>query len=368
VTAEERTPLEAEIHERIAREGPLPVDEFMRLCLYDPAYGYYSRRPVFGLAGDFITAPEVSQMFGELLGLWAATVWHLLGEPDPVMLVELGPGRGTMMADALRAVRAVPEFRKAARVHLVENSLDLQMRQRQTLAGVDDVMLRWHMTLGEVPAGPAIILANEFFDALPVHQAERLATGWHERTVAVNAGGELALTIAAEPLVDFEKRLPPALGRARIGAIFEWRADQFAAEIAGRVAERGAALVIDYGHLRSAAGDTFQAVRSHRHASPLAAPGLTDITAHVDFEALGRVAQAAGARIHGPVEQGALLKRLGIEARAAALQAHAEEEKRPAIAAALERLIGTGRADMGTLFKAIGLSPPQIAELPGFEP
>ena len=247
MTSEAPTPLETEIHDRIARDGPLPVNEFMDLCLYDPGYGYYNRRPAFGVAGDFITAPEISQMFGELLGLWAATVWHALGEPDPVMLIELGPGRGTMMADALRAMRAAPEFRKAVRVHLVETSLDMQMRQRQTLAGVDDVMLRWHMALEEVPAGPAIILANEFFDALPVHQAERLDTGWHERAVTVNAGGELALTIIAVPLADFEPRLPQALRRAAIGDIFEWRADRFAVEIARRVAEQGAALVVDYG-------------------------------------------------------------------------------------------------------------------------
>jgi NADH dehydrogenase [ubiquinone] 1 alpha subcomplex assembly factor 7 len=362
------TPLESEIRERIARDGPMPVHDFMNLCLYDPGYGYYSHRAAFGVAGDFVTAPEISQMFGELLGLWAATVWRLLGEPAPVALVELGPGRGTMMGDALRATRAVPEFRRALRVHLVETSVDLQMRQRQALLSVDDVMVRWHMTLDEVPAGPAIILANEFFDALPVHQAEHIETGWSERAITVNAGGELALTVAGEPLIDFESRLPRRLHRAAVGDIFEWRTDRFAAAIARRVVDGGAALVIDYGHVRSAAGDTFQAVRSHRYASPLALPGMTDLTAHVDFEALGRAAQAAGARIHGPIEQADLLKRLGIEARAAALQAQADEEQRPFIAAALRRLIGTGRLEMGALFKAIGLSPPQIAGLPGFEP
>lgn len=367
--AEDPTPLEFELRERIARDGPIPVHAFMNLCLYDPKHGYYSRRPAFGAAGDFVTAPEISQMFGELLGLWAATVWHALREPDPVMLIELGPGRGTMMADALRALRAVPAFRKAVRIHLVETSVDLQSRQRQTLTGVDDVMLRWHMTLDEVPAGPAIILANEFFDALPVHQAERLATGWHERAVTVNAGGELALTVAAEPLDDFEHQLPWALGRTAIGEIFEWRSEKYAADIARRIVEGGGtALIVDYGHLKSAAGDTFQAVRSHRYASPLALPGLTDLTAHVDFEALGRVAEAAGVRVHGPIDQGTLLKRLGIEARAAALQAQADDERRAAIGLALERLIGGGRMDMGTLFKALGLSSRHIKELPGFEP
>jgi NADH dehydrogenase [ubiquinone] 1 alpha subcomplex assembly factor 7 len=364
--SDEPTPLETKIRERIARGGPIPVHEFMNLCLYDLGHGYYNRRPAFGVAGDFITAPEISQMFGELIGLWAATVWEALGRPDPLLLVEFGPGRGTLMADALRATRAVPDFRKAVRAHLVETSADLQMRQRQTLAGVEDVMLRWHVALDEVPAGPAIILANEFFDALPVHQAERRATGWHERAVTVNAGGELALTVAEEPLAGFEAGLPSAVRRAAVGAIFEWRPDRIAVEIARRVAADGAALVIDYGHIRTAVGDTFQAVRSHSYASPLALPGLTDLTAHVDFEVVARSAKGAGARVHGPVEQGTLLKRLGIEARAAALQASADEDKRPAIAAALERLIGSGPVGMGTMFKAIGMSAPQIKELPGF--
>jgi NADH dehydrogenase [ubiquinone] 1 alpha subcomplex assembly factor 7 len=362
---EDSTPLEIEIRQRIAQAGPIPVAEFMAMCLYDPQHGYYIRRAPFGAAGDFITAPEISQMFGELIGLWAAAAWQSMGAPDPVLLIEFGPGRGTMMSDALRAARTAPEFRKAARVHFIEKSPDLQMRQRQTLSGVDDVTLRWHATIDEAPIGPSIIFANEFFDALPVHQAERCATGWHERGIAINAGGELALTLMPGPLSDIP--LPPAAARARVGEIFEWRPDHFAVEIASRVADGGAALIIDYGHIKSATGDTFQAVRSHRYASPLALPGLTDLTAHVDFEALGRAARGAGARVHGPIEQGTLLRRLGIEERAAALQANAADDKRAPIATALERLVGTGAAQMGSQFKAIGLSAPEIV-LPGFEP
>ena len=365
---EDRTPLDVEIRQRIARMGPIPVAEFMALCLYDPQHGYYNHRAPFGAAGDFVTAPEISQMFGELIGLWAATVWQSMGAPDPVALIELGPGRGTMMMDALRVIRVAPEFRKAVRVHFIEASPDLQQRQRQTLSGIDDVTLHWHGSIEEVPAGPCIIVANEFFDALPIHQAERRPTGWHQRAVAINAGGELALTVAPGPLADLVPKLPRAVARARIGEIFEWRPDHFAIEIARRVAQGGAALIVDYGHLKSATGDTFQAVRSHRYASPLALPGLTDLTAHVDFEALGKAAQAAGARVHGPIEQGPWLKRLGIEACAAMLQANATEEKRPGIAAALERLTGTRPDQMGSLFKAIGFSAPGIAQLPGFAP
>lgn len=368
MTVDEPTPLDAEIRRRIARDGPMPVAEFMALCLYDPQHGYYNRRAPFGAAGDFVTAPDISQMFGELIGVWAAAVWRAMGEPRPIRLIELGPGRGTMMSDALRALRQVPDFSRAVRVHLIETSPDLQMRQRQTLVGILDVMLRWHGTLDEAPEGPAIILANEFFDALPVHQAERLATGWHERAVAINAGGEFALTVVGEPLAGFEPRLPPALRTAPVGAIFEWRDDGFARAIARRVVAGGVALVIDYGHVASTAGDTFQAVRSHRYASPLALPGLTDLTAHVDFEALARTAQQAGARVHGPVAQGTFLRRLGIEARTEALQATLPQAKRSAIAAGRDRLIAAGPAGMGALFKAIAFSASPIDTLPGFAP
>jgi NADH dehydrogenase [ubiquinone] 1 alpha subcomplex assembly factor 7 len=363
---DERTPLDVEIRARIAKAGPMPVAEFMAMCLYDPQHGYYGHRSPFGAAGDFVTAPEISQMFGELVGLWAAEAWQAIGKPDPVALIELGPGRGTMMADALRAARAAPDFRRAVRVHLIETSLDLQARQRATLSAVDDVPLRWHATINEVPGTPSIIVANEFFDALPIRQAERRPTGWHERMIAVDAGGALTLTIARDPLPNLGPDLPPALTQGEIGEIFEWRPANFAIEIARRAAAGGAALIIDYGHVKSATGDTFQAVRCHRYASPLVSPGLTDLTAHVDFEALGKVAQEAGARVHGPVEQGTWLKRLGIEARAAALLAKATASQRVDIAAALQRLTGTGPNQMGSLCKAIAFSATAIAHLPGF--
>jgi NADH dehydrogenase [ubiquinone] 1 alpha subcomplex assembly factor 7 len=360
---EQVTPLDAEIRARVARAGPMPVAEFMETCLYDPQHGYYRRRAPVGAAGDFITAPEISQMFGELIGLWAAEVWRSMGEPDPVALIEFGPGRGTMMRDALRAARAVPAFRRAVRVHLIETSPALQSQQRQTLSGVD-VAMQWHAGIDEVPAAASIIVANEFFDAVPIRQAERRTTGWHERLIAVDASGALVLTVACDPLTDLE--LPPAVANARIGETFEWRPRKFATKIARRAADGGAALIIDYGHVNSATGDTLQAVRLHRYANPLTLPGLTDLTAHVDFEALGRAAREAGARVHGPTEQGRWLKGLGIEARAAMLRANAPESKRADIAAALWRLTGTGPDQMGSLFKAIGFSAPAMRCLPGF--
>jgi NADH dehydrogenase [ubiquinone] 1 alpha subcomplex assembly factor 7 len=359
---EQRTPLDAEIRARIARNGSMPVDEFVALCLYDPQHGYYSQRMPFGAAGDFVTAPEVSQMFGELVGVWAVEAWVAMGTPDPVALIECGPGRGTMMKDVLRAVRASPTFREALRVHLVETSPFLQAQQRETLSAITEACLHWHAGIDGVPAIPSIVVANEFFDALPVRQAERRPTGWHERMVTVDSGDALAFTVAPDPLPD------PGLPSARVGEIFEWRTRDAATAIARRAAAGGAALIIDYGHVRSAPGDTFQAVRSHRYANPLASPGLADLTAHVDFEALGQAAQDAGARVYGPVEQGTWLKRMGIEARAAVLQANASEMKGRDIAEDLIRLTGTGPGQMGALFKAIAFSSPQIDQLPGFEP
>ena len=220
-----------------------------------------------------------------------------------------------------------------------------------------------------MPQGPAIILANEFFDALPIHQAERRPTGWHERAIAVNAGGELALTVLPEPLAGFEATLPPAVRTGAGRLDLRMAGGRFRrATSPARVAAGGAALVIDYGHATSAAGDTFQAVRSHRYASPLALPGLTDLTAHVDFEALARAARGGGARIHGPVEQGTLLKRLGIEARAAILQSERAAEGQARHRGGAATADRHRPADMGALFKAIGVSAPQVAELPGFAP
>ncbi len=365
--AEERAPLDAEIRRRIARDGPMSISAFMTLCLYDPEHGYYPNRDPLGAAGDFVTAPEISQMFGELIGLWAVEVWREMGSPDPIQLIELGPGRGTMMLDVLRAARAVADFRRAARVHLIEVSPALQQRQGETLRGVQDVPVRWHKTLGEAPLGPAIILANEFFDALPDQPgreaADRVARAAHHRQcrgrVRLHASRRSRWKASRPTCRRRSSRRRSA--RSSSGVPINGRPSSPSGWSAA--APR---LVIDYGHARSSTGDTFQAVRSHRFASPLGMPGRTDLTAHVDFAAMARAARAAGARIHGPVEQGELLKRLGIEARARALQAAAPEDKRAGIAEAMMRLVGTGQANMGTLFKAMAISAPRSADLPGF--
>ncbi len=360
-------PLEAEIRRHITVAGPMPVMHYMTLCLTHPSLGYYVSNDPFGTAGDFTTAPEISQMFGELIGLWAGSVWRQMGSPQPLLLVELGPGRGSLMQDALRAAHVMPEFRAAVAVHFVEVSPLLEQRQRDFLGGLG-IPLTWHRALDQVPEGPTIILANEFFDSLPVHQAVMCADGWHERVIKIDENEKLRFSIARDPIPLFEQLLPRGM-RAQIGEIFEWRADQTALELGRRVKHsEGAALVIDYGHVKSAPGETLQAVAKHQYADPLLAPGLVDLTAHVDFQALAEAAESMGARPHGPVDQGEFLRRLGIESRATALKDTAPPSKVMEIERALTRLTGPGGRNMGQLFKAIGFSHPKLGPLPGFEP
>jgi NADH dehydrogenase [ubiquinone] 1 alpha subcomplex assembly factor 7 len=362
---EARSPLEMEIRRRIASAGPMPVAEYMALCLFDAAHGYYTTRDPFGARGDFITAPEVSQMFGELIGLWVAAVWKQMGAPENVRVIELGPGRGTMMKDALRAVKVVPEFRAAVVAHLVEVSPLLQAQQEKALES-DGVPIFWHATLADVPKGPAIILANEFFDALPVNQAIKTERGWHERRIQVDSSGELAFTIAPEPMPFFQTLLPPTLQAPRAGAIFEWRADAAAIDLGRCVADnRGAALVIDYGHTETGLGETLQAVGQHAYADPLTFPGSLDLTAHVDFQSLARGVEAMGAKGFGPIEQSQFLRRLGIEQRAATLKA--STARAGEIDQALARLIGQNRTAMGELFKVVAFAHPSVGVPPGFE-
>jgi SAM-dependent MidA family methyltransferase len=360
------SPLEAEIRRIIEVAGPMPVAQYMSLCLTHPAHGYYMSRNPFGGAGDFTTAPEVSQMFGELIGLWAAAVFRLMKSPPRLTLVELGPGRGTLMRDALRALKVVPDFRQSVDVHLVEISPRLEETQRETLAD-SEAPIAWHRTLDDVPTGPSLILANEFLDALPVHQAVKLQDGWHTRVVGLDASGNLSLGMTAEAIPHFERTLPPNVREAAIGSIFEWRADTIAFEIGRRVRKQGAALFIDYGHARSEVGDTLQAVGAHAFADPKSAPGLVDLTAHVDFQAFGQAAESMGVRTHGPITQGEFLRRLGIEARASALKARAPLDKALEVDAALRRLTQGGRTGMGELFKVMALGDPALGPLPGFE-
>jgi NADH dehydrogenase [ubiquinone] 1 alpha subcomplex assembly factor 7 len=362
------SPLETEIRRRIESAGSLPVAQYMELCLTHPEHGYYCKGPSIGAEGDFITAPEVSQMFGELVGLWAVAAWSAMGSPDNVRLVELGPGRGTMMVDVLRAAKAVPAFRAAIVLHMVEISPALERLQRQALTATE-VPVSWHRSLGDVPGGPLIILANEFIDALPVHQAVMCADGWHERVVKIGEDHKLHFSIDRDPIPLFDELLPREIRQAKIGEVFEWRADNTALEIGRRVLKsEGVALIMDYGHVRGGLGDTLQAVCGHAFADPLAAPGTADLTAHVDFQALAQAAEGMGARVHGPTTQASFLRRLGIEQRATALRAAAPPDYARTIDAALNRLTNEDRAGMGGLIKAVAFSGDKIESLPGLEP
>jgi NADH dehydrogenase [ubiquinone] 1 alpha subcomplex assembly factor 7 len=358
------SPLQPEIKKLIKTSGPMPVWRYMELCLTHPQHGYYVSRDPLGREGDFTTSPEVSQMFGELLGLWAASVWKGLGSPSLLRLIELGPGRGTMMADALRALRVLPPLYQALSIHLVEINPVLREKQKAALSGARSI--EWHDNIDEVPEGPAVILANEYFDVLPIHQVVKRETGWHERTVEIDGNGKLGFGFAAEPTPRFEVLLPPLVRAAPVGAVFEWRPDAEIMKIATRMRNQGgAALIIDYGHVRSDAGDTFQAIARHSFADPLKNPGQADVTAHVDFQALARAAEDIGARVHGPVPQGEFLQRLGIETRALGLMAKATHEVSEDISSALKRLIGGGRGGMGSMFKVLAVSEPNLTSLAG---
>lgn len=352
--------LAEKLAEAIRRDGPLTVEAFMAAALSDPEHGYYATRDPFGAAGDFTTAPEISQMFGELVGLWCAVTWQMIGSPSRVILAEMGPGRGTLMADALRALATVPPFLAAAEVWLVETSPTLRQRQRQTLAGRD---IRWAERFEDLPSdAPLLMVANELFDALPILQYQKQGGHWHERRVGLTADGGFAFVLGSEATPD----LPAEVLDAPDGAIAEDcpQGRALAAAIGKRVAGfvPGAALLIDYGHGLSAAGDTLQAVKAHKFHPVLEAPGSADLTAHVDFAALARAAYPA--RAHGPAGQGAFLSRLGIQARAAMLAKGAPATAEQ-VEGQLRRLIDP--REMGTLFKVMGLAHPALPTLPGLE-
>jgi len=354
------TALERHIAARIAATGPMSLADYMATCLMHPELGYYATRDPFGTTGDFTTAPEISQMFGELIGLCLAQTWLDQGRPAPCVLAELGPGRGTLMADILRATKGVPGFHDAMAVHLVETSPVLREVQAQTLKGRD---VTWHDGVEDLPDDkPLYLVANEFFDALPIRQFQREGSGWRERLVVLR---EEALTLGlGAPVVPPD--LTDRLADTSDGDIVETCApgQAIAHEIGARIAARGgAALIVDYGGWRSL-GDTFQAVRGHAPADPLDAPGEADLTAHVDFEALARAASPAAHAQLTP--QGTLLQRLGIEARAATLARNLNGAERESHLAAYRRL--TDAEEMGTVFKVLGLYPSGTAPPPGLDP
>lgn len=351
------TPLAARLARRIAATGPITVAEVMAAALGDPAHGYYMTREPFGATGDFVTAPEVSQMFGELVGLWLGAAWSAMGAPPAPVLAELGPGRGTLMADALRALAKVPGFPAAVPVHLVETSPRLRAAQRARLG---DRAVH-HDSLSALPAGPLLLVANEFFDALPIRQLVWQDGAFHERLVGLGDGG---LCFGLAP--DAARLAPPRPTPPPPGAVLELcpAGAAMAATLGRRLGSGGgAALIVDYGAAHDGYGDTLQAMRRHGFADILATLGEADLTAQVNFAPLAEAAAGQGAAIHGPVEQGAFLESLGIGLRQAAL-ARARPDQAAALAAARARL--TGADQMGRLFKVLAMSHPALASLPGF--
>ena len=350
--------LEDRLKAQISATGPITLADYMSAALMDPEGGYYTTRAPFGVGGDFVTAPEISQMFGELIGLCLAQCWLDQGAPRRVALTELGPGRGTLMADILRATAAVPGFHQAAHVHLVETSPKLRAAQAEALSGRD---VTWCETLSEVSDGPLFLVANEFFDALPIRQFQRSGAQWAERHVGL-MDGALAFGLGPEQP---QPVLTHRLEDTRDGDVVEWA--QVGVSISGAIADRlakagGVALIIDYGDWRSL-GDTLQAVRDHQRAEPLETPGQADLTAHVDFEALARAAD--GVEHTRLCPQGVFLERLGITARAQRLAQSLEGASLQAHVAAHRRL--THPEEMGTLFKVLGLFPTHASPPPGLE-
>ena len=339
----------------------MTVADFMSLTSNHPEYGYYMSGDPLGRQGDFTTAPEISQVFGELIGLWVCVAWQQMDHPDPVHLVECGPGRGTLMQDLLRASNGVAGFRDAARLHLVETSSALRTVQQRALRGIN---AHWHDSIGTLPPGPMILIANEFLDALPVRQLVRVANGWVERRVATLGNSLVFLT---PDCPDAGLAVPESIRSAPSGAIFETspQRERIGCLIGRRLAsEKGIALFSDYGHDRSATGETLQAVCRHRSVAPLSEAGKADLSAHVDFEAFGRQVEACGAAVHGPVTQRRFLRALGIEARTARL-GKAAADRAQQIRRASKRLIDPGQ--MGTLFKVLVATSPDLAVPAGFE-
>ncbi len=349
------------IKDRIVESGPISVADYMQLCLMHPQYGYYTKRDPFGARGDFITAPEISQIYGELIGLWCADLWARMGG-GPATLVELGPGRGTLMQDALRATQMVEDFHDSLTIRMVESSPVLQTAQYYTLQDAHP-RLEWEETLDDLPTHPAFFIANEFFDALPIRQHVQTEDGLRERRIGIDEAGDgLTFTVgeAGLSLAKGDRQIAP-------GTIIE--SCQAAKETLRTICDHmqqygGGALIIDYGYLGESHQDTLQAVKDHLYHPALESPGDADLTAHVDFATLREVAESQGLAAHGPVEQGKFLSRLGIDVRAERLLAGATQAQAEHIITGAKRLVDP--AQMGDLFKVLAVLSEYGIEPAGF--
>ena len=343
----------------------MTVAAYMAMALHDPESGYYAKRGPIGAAGDFTTAPEISQVFGELIGLWCAELWQRIGRPDPVILAELGPGRGVLMNDLLHAAGTVPEFRRALRICLVEASPVLHAEQERRLRHAQPA---WVTRVEELPDGPLLVVANEFLDALPIRQFVHGSGGWSERLVAVDPEGHLVFVDGPEsPAASL--LVPGGLNHCAPGTIAEIcpTALALAGALGCRLArEPGAALFIDYGYVSTAPGITLRALQRHRPVCPLAAPGTADLSAHVDFASFAEAARAPGAEIYGPISQGRFLTALGAGLRLEALRARATAAQRQSLEGGVRRLLDP--REMGDLYKVVALVSPGLPSPAGFDP
>jgi len=360
-------PLARQIAEIIRRDGPIGIDRYWNIALYDRGAGYYTTKNPLGRAGDFVTAPEVSQMFGELIGAWVAATWAAIGRPRPFRLVELGPGRGTLMADMLRTLRGVaPDCLAAASIRLVETSESLAAIQAATLERFD-LPIRRCRRFEEIEPGPAIVVANELFDALAIRQIVFDGEAFRERLVGLSERGALEFVLG--PQIPQAQLAASRLSPPMAGAVLEIspERDGLASRIAARLtSEGGAGLFFDYGHAETGYGDTLQAVKAHAFADPLDRPGEADLTSHVDFQQLGAHFAAAGLAVSPVKEQGDVLLALGLLERAGQLGASEDTAARRAIEQAVARLAGNGQGQMGSLFKALAVATRPLP-LPPFD-
>ena len=339
------------LKDRLAREialtGPMSVADYVGRCLHDPQDGYYATRPNIGGKGaDFLTAPEASQMFGELIGLWCAHEWDVLGQPA-FNLIELGPGRGTLMQDMLRATQRIEGFRDASSVIFVETSAPLRDEQAERVPEAE-----WAVRLEDAPPGPSLIVANEFLDCFPIRQFFFGEDGWHEKLVGIDEADQLIFGLSSP--------LPAPESDDEVGVVREIAPalESFMYELERRLHESpGRALFIDYGYVRPEGADTLQALKDHKKVDPLEAPGEADLTAHVDFARVAQLAGAAGLQVHGPMTQGGFLAALGLEMRAEAL-AKANPQHAERLAREVKRL--SAADEMGALFKVICISSPGL--------
>ena len=359
------TPLENKLRKIIKTDGPISVSHLMRIAANDTDYGYYQSRDPFGTFGDFITSPEITQAFGEIIGLWCLTAWQNAGCPDKTILIELGPGRGTLMLDILRTVKKLlPNFMESIELHLVESSTMLRQQQRLTLKNYN---VTWHDFINTIPEGPSLIIANEFFDALPIDQYLMTKNGWHKRLITLdpkrNKFSFITVPVPKKKVAKFRSEI----SKAETNSIFERNrlAEKYAESLAERIFYSGiAALLIDYGYVKPGFGDTLQAVKSHKYYDPLTDIGNADLTAHVDFANLESIFKETGVAVHGPVLQRNFLTTLGIEHRTMTLVKNATAEQALLLIKGCQRLIAPN--GMGSLFKVMAVTPADTSTPEGF--